>query len=291
MIRPFTCISLLLAAGSGLYLYTAKHDAQMQDREITRLSRQAQDGRTRAALLRAEYDRLGDPDRLRELATQVLTLQPTDPTQFTSMADLDRRLFAIGATVQPDPQPIAPPASEMSAKVPVVMASVPATTIAPAPAEKSFADKAPAEKPLADKPAPEKAVAMLTPPRIVPAPRPVAAAAVAVTTPTPSVLALAQQPAPRPPIIRQAAAAEIRPAPQRSVVAQAIPEPAHSQRPMKQDIAPPTSTPVVFKPPVFASALGMARSAVAPANLSIQGNDANLSSSAYTPPASGLARR
>ena len=34
MIRPLTCISVLLACGSGLYLYQTKHHAQVVDRQI-----------------------------------------------------------------------------------------------------------------------------------------------------------------------------------------------------------------------------------------------------------------
>ena len=34
MIRPFTVLSMLLAGGTGLYLYQAKHSAQMLEREI-----------------------------------------------------------------------------------------------------------------------------------------------------------------------------------------------------------------------------------------------------------------
>ena len=34
MIRPLTLICMLLACGSGLYLYQTKHRVQMLDREI-----------------------------------------------------------------------------------------------------------------------------------------------------------------------------------------------------------------------------------------------------------------
>ena len=36
MIRPFTCLSALLALGSGLYLYQTKHAAQLLDHQIAR---------------------------------------------------------------------------------------------------------------------------------------------------------------------------------------------------------------------------------------------------------------
>ena len=47
MIRPFTCVCFLLACGSGLYLYQAKHRVQMIDREIEKTVR-ATDGIARA---------------------------------------------------------------------------------------------------------------------------------------------------------------------------------------------------------------------------------------------------
>ena len=72
MIRPFTCLCLLVAAGSGLYLYSAKHDAQMLDREITRLGKQAQDSRGRAALMRTELKRMAaTPGLSKDLFEQV----------------------------------------------------------------------------------------------------------------------------------------------------------------------------------------------------------------------------
>ena len=34
MIRPFTCVTMLLAAGAGLYLYQTKHRGQMRSRAV-----------------------------------------------------------------------------------------------------------------------------------------------------------------------------------------------------------------------------------------------------------------
>ena len=242
MIRPFTCLCLLVAAGSGLYLYSAKHDAQMLDREITRLSKQAQDSRSRAALMRAEYDRLGDPDRLRELASLVLALQPTDPAQFTAMADLDKRLLIAGAAVQANIGAVV--------EAPLVIANIaepparpPVQAAAPALAVVALLAAA---KPVPAAPRPAPALAPVTAPIATQQPAPTAA---------PSVLAAAQQASPqtppRVPLIRQAAAVENRPAPR--------PAPAPIRAVVAQE-APATA-------PVFASALGMARTqAPLPAN-------------------------
>ena len=126
MIRRFTLLCLIFAAISGLRLYSVKRDAQMQDREIARITHDTKDVRTHAALLHAEYDLLSDPDRLKDLASQVLKLQSTDPKQYVSLNDLEKRLPPVGklptlptppepADVEPAPPPaqaVAPTAAE-----------------------------------------------------------------------------------------------------------------------------------------------------------------------------------
>ncbi|WP_456303912.1 cell division protein FtsL, partial [Acidisphaera rubrifaciens] len=101
MIRPFTCVCMILAAGSGLYLYQTKHRSQMLDRDIADTVHQAQAARDRSGLLRAEWTLLNDPQRLADLATRFLQLKSTLPPQFTSLADLDKRLPPIGAPDAP----------------------------------------------------------------------------------------------------------------------------------------------------------------------------------------------
>jgi hypothetical protein len=281
MIRPFTCLCLLISAGSGLYLYSAKHDAQMLDREITRLGKQAQESRGRAALMRAEYDRLGDPDRLRELASMVLSLQPTDPSQFSSMADLDKRLLAVGATIQPNiGVPAEAPQVLASIAEPPAKAATPpvATPFIPPASEKQAPEKLASEKPAPEKPAPQASEKWITErpippiqiaaakpaapaPRTAP-PQPTALAPVSLAPPA-SALAVAQ--IPHAPLVRQAAA-ETRPAPR--------PAPT----PLRPAAAPEVQAPAPA--PVFASALGMARAqAPLPANA--------ITPTSYTPYAPG----
>ena len=256
MIRPFTCLCLLVAAGSGLYLYSAKHDAQMLDREITRLGKQAQESRSRAALMRAEYDRLGDPDRLRELASLLLALQPTDPAQFAAMADLDKRLVSVGAAVQANIGAVVEaPKVIASIAEPPARASVPAQAVVASLGPEKPALQPP-EKLVAERPLPPAQVAaakpVSSPPRPAPASAPIAAQQAAPQTP------------PRVPLVRQAAA-ESRPAPR------AAPAPIRAVAPQDAPAAAPT--------PVFASALGMARTqAPLPANA--------LTPTSYTPAAS-----
>ncbi len=125
MIRPFTCICLLLAAGSGLYLYQTKHQTQMVDREIERTLKLADATWQRSGVLRAEYTLLNDPSRLADLAGQYLpTLQTTAPGQFSTLADLDHRLPPVGPPPT-DPAPRRTPSRRRRKPPPVVPAPQP----------------------------------------------------------------------------------------------------------------------------------------------------------------------
>ena len=98
MIRPFTALCLIVAGGSGLYLYSTKHQSQVLDRQIAQVVHQADAIRERAGVLRAEYALLNDPERLGELSNANLpNLRPTAPTQFSTWNDFAKRLPAVGA--------------------------------------------------------------------------------------------------------------------------------------------------------------------------------------------------
>ena len=109
MIRPFTLICAVLAMVSGLYLYQSKHESQLLDRKIATIVRSTDDTRTRIGMLRADYQLLNDPTRLQDLADKKLTLRPIAPTQFTTMAELGRRLPPVDLAPHPVAEPIAEP--------------------------------------------------------------------------------------------------------------------------------------------------------------------------------------
>jgi len=121
MIRPFTCLAFLLACGSGLYVYQTKHRVKLMDDQITQTIRSTDALREQTRMLSAEWTLLNDPERLRQLANQFLTLQTVSPNQFTSLADLDGRL--------PPPAPPAPPPGT-AADVVAAAASTPAPVAA-----------------------------------------------------------------------------------------------------------------------------------------------------------------
>lgn len=184
MIRPFTIVCMLMAVGSGLYLYQCKHQAQVLDREISRTLKQTEAARDRIGMLRAEWAQLNEPERVAELAREHSGLQTAKPTQFIAANDLASRLPAPVAPTrqfQPtdlpdDAEPTAPiaqaeppaaaprPAAEArtAPRAPVVAETKPtpaqAQPTAPAAAPAAIADAKPARHlPAAPTPAPAAA--------------------------------------------------------------------------------------------------------------------------------------
>ena len=118
MIRPITCICFLLACGSGLYLYQAKHRVQLLDRQIEDTVQATDKLREQSRVLHAEWTLLNDPQRLQALADQFLALKTVQPSQFASMADLDSRLPAVPPTQPPPPhawRPVPPAGASRAA--------------------------------------------------------------------------------------------------------------------------------------------------------------------------------
>jgi hypothetical protein len=237
MIRPITLICMLLACASGLYLYQTKHRVLLLDKEIAATVQASTVARERAGVLRAEWTLLNDPERLRALADQFLSLKPVAPGQFTIMAELANRLPAPRA---PDPGP-APDALPISPE-PAVAADMPRA------------------EPPAARPAPvPPVVAMTTPPP--PVAKPPATPPAAERRPTPLIIPSA---APQPP-----AAPPPRPHP---VVVAVQSQPAAP--PPTYIAPPPTAREAIARntgggqmapqAPVVASALGMARTMLPP---------------------------
>ena len=140
MIRPFTCLCLLSAFGSGLYLYSEKHRTALLDREIGRVIHETEAARDRTGMLRSEWAVLNEPGRLQAMAEKYLTLKTMAPTQFVQLAELSSRLPAPVAT---------PPAGSTDdddahddAAAPDASAAVPGAATG---ADVTAADTAPAE--------------------------------------------------------------------------------------------------------------------------------------------------
>lgn len=177
MIRQLTLLAMCSTLGSGLYLYSAKHKAELLDREIARNIREAEAARERTGLLTAEWALVNEPQRLGDLANKYLSLKPMAPTQFVSAKDLASRLppvmsaadaHAAEATdddapmAADTPAPAYAPANIASDANPVAPPSDPGILPLPpsAPAQPAAVSVAAAEKPkavkLAVKAAPKK---------------------------------------------------------------------------------------------------------------------------------------
>jgi hypothetical protein len=97
MIRPFTLITMLLAAGSGAYLFAVKHHAQMLDDQIADISQESRLDAQRIRVLQAQWALETDPTRLAQLAAQFTNLQPMQPAQLVTLAALQTSLPPAGA--------------------------------------------------------------------------------------------------------------------------------------------------------------------------------------------------
>lgn len=210
MIRPFTLICMLLACGSGLYLYQTKHRVQLLDREIARTVQSTTAARDRAGVLRTEWTLLNDLERLRTLADQYLPLRPIAPSQFTTLTDLGNRL--------PPPRVPEPVAAPLLVAAPALQA--PASQFSASQAPVLQADAAPGLQ-MQPEPGlePDTGIAELPmppmPPIVTPAPAPRTQIASIQTPPTtprpaprPAPRAVVTEPAPRP-APRMAAAAPV----------------------------------------------------------------------------------
>ncbi len=92
MIRPITCVAVLLACASGYYVYALSHQVSLLDHQIEQTVHQSSLARERIRMLHAEWTVLNRPERLQSLADQYLSLESTKPSQFVSMSDLASRL-------------------------------------------------------------------------------------------------------------------------------------------------------------------------------------------------------
>jgi hypothetical protein len=136
MIRPFTCLCLAAACGSGLYLYSEKHRTALLDKQISGVIHATEAARARTGLLRAEWALLNEPGHLQDMADKYLALKPMAPSQFVQISDLAARLPPPGTTdMADDAGDDADPAAN------------PAAPASPAPADAAMAQAQPDDAP------------------------------------------------------------------------------------------------------------------------------------------------
>jgi hypothetical protein len=120
IIRPVTVVCWLLALGSGLYLYRAKHEVELMDKQIEQIAKETNDIRAESRHLLDDWIRLGDPEQLRKYSDEYLGLKAIAPAQFTRLSDLASRL--------PPPQAEPPPVREEVAAEPSAVPTPDAST-------------------------------------------------------------------------------------------------------------------------------------------------------------------
>jgi hypothetical protein len=153
MIRPFTIIAMLLAAGSGAYLFAVKHRAQVLDDQLAAVAEQSRQDGQRIRVLQAQWALEIDPTRLGQLAAQFTDLQPMKPAQLVTLASLQANLPPVGSPAPgSNPEAEAPqfapgPNAQPGANQPVASAT-PVLPLppepAPAPALLASAESTPA---------------------------------------------------------------------------------------------------------------------------------------------------
>jgi hypothetical protein len=132
MIRPFTLITMLLAAGSGAYLFAVKHRAQTLDDQLAGVNQKILLDAQRITVLQAQWALETDPTRLSGLARQFSPLQPMKPAQLVTLAALRDEL--------PPPNTVTPAV----AAAPQLVASA-----APAPVPAAVSPSLPLPPPIA----------------------------------------------------------------------------------------------------------------------------------------------
>ena len=145
MIRPFTLLTALVAAGAGLYLYQAKHRTQVLDGQIVTVETDIETAQTRIALLRAEWALENSPIRLADLASRYLTLVPMKPTQAVTFAGLEARLppAAPPGTMPSPPDGVASPVLPLIAGEPALAYYASLAMLRGAPPPPALASPAP----------------------------------------------------------------------------------------------------------------------------------------------------
>jgi hypothetical protein len=208
MIHPLTLVTFLAFFGAGFYVFQTKEDVAQLDRELRDIRRQTELERGRTQVLAAEWARLNDQDRLRQMAgIHLRNMQPMEPAQFQRLEDAQRRM-PVALAFTPVPTGFQPRADAPGAPGEVLVFN----------AATARRDGAP--------------VALAAAPPAVPPVASPAVASPAVASPAVAIMA---------PVVAPAAMPANNPAPALVRVAEAAPARLAVARPA---VAPPVATPI-----------------------------------------------
>jgi cell division protein FtsL len=103
MIRLLNIFAIAVLVGSAVYAYTIKYETIYRAEHINKLKHEIQAERDGIGVLRAEWSHLARPERIQELATKYLDLQPLSLTQIVSantIPDKAVRVDTIGRKLE-----------------------------------------------------------------------------------------------------------------------------------------------------------------------------------------------
>jgi cell division protein FtsL len=88
MIRFLNILAIAALVGSAVYAYTIKYETIYRAEQINKMTHDNQANRDAIGVLRAEWSHLARPERIQELATKYLDLQPLSLNQIVSVGTL-----------------------------------------------------------------------------------------------------------------------------------------------------------------------------------------------------------
>jgi cell division protein FtsL len=103
MIRILNILAIAALIGSAVYAYTIKYETMYRAEQINKLKHEIQAEHDAISVLRAEWAHLARPERVQELASKYLDLQPLSLTQIvsaTAIPDKTVRVDTIGRKLE-----------------------------------------------------------------------------------------------------------------------------------------------------------------------------------------------
>ena len=103
MIRFLNILAIAALIGSAVYAYTIKYETIYRAEQINKMKHEIQAERDAIGVLRAEWTHLARPERIQELATKYLDLQPLSLNQVvaaSALPDKAARVDAIGRKLE-----------------------------------------------------------------------------------------------------------------------------------------------------------------------------------------------
>lgn len=88
MIRALNIVLVLAVIGLSIGLYDIKYRAEVAETKATKIQRDIASEQESIRVLRAEWSYLNQPQRMQELAKRYMKLEPLQPAQIGTFADV-----------------------------------------------------------------------------------------------------------------------------------------------------------------------------------------------------------